>query len=96
MVAALNTIHVNYHRVIVSAEKINQKSLHYLLNICFAAFLGWSVWTEWTQCNANGERSRERKCLTTNPGPKECQGNEREIRYCEIPPPMSNGKYFFY
>lgn len=58
-------------------------------NMVFIAFLGWSSWSEWTICNSDGERSRFRKCLTTNPTSKECQGNEREVRQCDSP--ISNG-----
>lgn len=59
--------------------------------ICFSAFLGWSAWSEWTPCNEDGEKIRYRKCLTTDPDTRECQGNEREIRECHST--MSNGKF---
>lgn len=49
------------------------------------AFLGWSSWSEWTLCTEEDERSRVRKCLTTNPSSKECQGDEREVRQCDSP-----------
>lgn len=60
------------------------------MSIRLIAFLGWSSWSEWTLCNMDAERSRFRKCLTTNPSSKECQGNEREVRQCDSP--VSNGK----
>lgn len=50
------------------------------------ALKGWSSWSEWSPCNDDGERIRYRKCVTTNPGVDECQGNERDIRSC-IPQP---------
>lgn len=46
------------------------------------AYLGWSAWSAWTACNDDGEKFRSRKCLTTQPGANECQGNEREQRDC--------------
>lgn len=55
------------------------------------AFLGWSSWSAWTICNSDGERQRVRKCLKTDPSPKECQGNEREIRICNADPLQTAG-----
>lgn len=55
-----------------------------------AAFLGWSSWSEWTECNEDEEKVRYRKCLTTDPDTRECQGNEKETRNCVHA--MANGK----
>lgn len=46
------------------------------------ALLGWSEWSEWNVCNDDNERTRFRQCVVRNPGPKECLGNEREVRIC--------------
>lgn len=48
----------------------------------FSALLGWSEWSEWSTCNDDNERTRFRNCVVRNPGPKECLGNEREVRIC--------------
>lgn len=53
-----------------------------LNSVDFAAFLGWSAWSDWSDCTEDGERVRQRKCLTTSPEPNECQGDEREARVC--------------
>ncbi|XP_037041378.1 semaphorin-5A [Bradysia coprophila] len=47
------------------------------------SFLGWSSWSEWTVCSEDGLKTRHRKCLTTNPSPKECQGHEQEVHQCD-------------
>jgi semaphorin 5 len=39
-------------------------------------------WSEWSSCNDDNERTRFRQCIVRNPGPKECLGNEREVRIC--------------
>lgn len=44
--------------------------------------MGWSEWSEWSNCNNDNERIRFRQCLVRNAGPKECLGNEREVRIC--------------
>lgn len=44
--------------------------------------LGWSEWSEWSSCNDDNERTRFRQCVVRQPGPKECLGNEREVRIC--------------
>lgn len=56
-----------------------------------SAFLGWSSWTEWSLCSEDGLKTRHRKCLTTNPSSKECQGQEQEVHQCD--PNKSNGKF---
>jgi semaphorin 5 len=48
------------------------------------ALLGWSEWSEWSTCNEDNERTRVRQCTKRNPGPKECLGNEREVRICNL------------
>lgn len=48
----------------------------------FSALLGWSEWSEWSTCNEDNERTRFRQCVVRNAGPKECLGNEREVRIC--------------
>lgn len=57
------------------------------------ALLGWSEWSTWTECNEDNERTRTRQCLVMKPNPKECLGNEREVRICldglETPPIVS-------
>ena len=50
------------------------------------AFLGWSEYGPWSECNEDGERSRFRKCLVEKPGPKDCRGNERDVRSCNALP----------
>lgn len=47
------------------------------------AFLGWSEWSSWSICNEDGEKIRYRKCLTKNPGPKECLGEEKQTKICK-------------
>lgn len=47
-----------------------------------SAMLGWSEWSEWSSCNSDNERTRFRQCVVRVPGPKECLGNEREVRIC--------------
>lgn len=87
-------IPANCHTVIVSIFFLDRrKCVVYLKRIIFiSAFLGWSTWSEWSRCNEDSEKVRYRKCLTTNPSSKECQGNEREVRQCDLP--MANGSYF--
>lgn len=54
----------------------------FLFVFFFAALLGWSEWSEWSSCNDDNERTRFRQCQVRNPGPRECLGNEREVRIC--------------
>lgn len=61
---------------------INYELLLNHLNFSSTALLGWSEWSEWSSCNDDNERTRFRQCTVRNPGPKECLGNEREVRIC--------------
>lgn len=62
-----------------------------LINLFYStALLGWSEWSEWSSCNDDNERTRFRQCVKRNPGPKECLGNEREVRICN--PSLEMGK----
>ncbi|KAL5016463.1 hypothetical protein ScPMuIL_006052 [Solemya velum] len=45
----------------------------------------WSGWNDWTDCSKtceNGTQTRNRTCLETNYGGKECPGNHTELRLC--------------
>lgn len=46
--------------------------------------VGWSEWSAWSECNEDNERIRSRHCLVMKPNPKECLGNEREVRLCNL------------
>lgn len=62
---------------------------HFLPAHSSSALLGWSEWSTWSDCNEDNERVRTRQCLVMKPNPKECLGNEREVRLCgnmETPP----------
>lgn len=59
-------------------------SNYVVLSQSISAFLGWSEWSEWSTCNDDNELTRFRQCIVRNPGPKECLGNEREVRICNI------------
>ncbi|XP_043238645.1 semaphorin-5B-like [Amphibalanus amphitrite] len=43
---------------------------------------GWLEWTVWSQCDENDEQHRLRRCNTSEPGPRLCQGHDRETRMC--------------
>jgi hypothetical protein len=45
---------------------------------------GWGEWSDWSQCNDENEKTRYRQCKILNPSPKECIGNEREMRICSL------------
>lgn len=48
------------------------------------AFLGWSTWSEWSACNNDSERVRTRNCVLKKPNSRECQGEEREVKQCQL------------
>lgn len=54
------------------------------LFIIHLALLGWSEWSEWSTCNDDNERIRFRRCVVRSPNNKECPGNEREVRICDL------------
>lgn len=62
----------------------------FFIFLLLSALLGWSEWSEWSTCNDDNERTRFRQCTVRNPGPKECLGNEREVRICN--PTIENEK----
>lgn len=85
--------HANNRLAIVSAFHMIRSIVYtetFGIPHLFTAFLGWSSWSEWTPCNEDGEKVRYRKCLTTSPDTRQCQGDERETRDCLST--MSNGK----
>ena len=43
---------------------------------------GWSTWTEWSSCQSNCRKSRNRTCDSPAPlfGGAECPGNNTELR----------------
>lgn len=46
--------------------------------------MGWSTWSEWSACNNDSERVRTRTCVQKKPSSKECQGEEREVKQCQL------------
>ena len=72
--------------VIVSLLLEPEISTKLLIESSSVAFLGWSVWSEWSTCNNDSERVRTRTCLLKKPNSKECQGEEREVRQCYLEP----------
>lgn len=58
--------------------------------------MGWSKWSEWSNCTEDGYRERHRICEKTDPGPKDCQGSEKETRACLIAHPNDSKFKFIY
>ncbi|XP_063708131.1 semaphorin-5A [Culicoides brevitarsis] len=50
------------------------------------SFMGWSEWSNYSNCNEDGEKVRFRTCLRKNPGPKECLGEEKQTKICKSVP----------
>lgn len=52
------------------------------MNYFVTDFIGWSSWSEWSDCTKDGIRFRHRKCLVEEPSATECRGEEFEKTAC--------------